>query len=99
MSEVELQARLQDVGAKLRARFPVIERVDATAYTDSTGDDAVRLLLVLRDPVEGGAYPYTALEPMVDTVYDLMAGSGLQVYVRFRLVSEDRELAAGTYYG
>ncbi len=69
---------------------PRIASMEPMLYVDSTGYDAVRIMVTLEDPPGGGLYDWKELKPIQDTVFDAFERRGITrwPYMNFRLRSE-----------
>ncbi|MEQ1507971.1 MAG: hypothetical protein ABMB14_37430 [Myxococcota bacterium] len=77
----------------VRSAHPdAVDDVYAKPYVDSTGDDALRVIVVLRDRVDGRPYTHEDLRPIHRTVRDLADDGHRIVYPTFLLRSEVDEV-------
>jgi len=69
---------------------PRVELLQVDEYTDSTGDPALRVLVVLEDLAEDAEPRWSQLKPIQDEVFRVLAAKGESrfPYVSFRTVSE-----------
>lgn len=98
-TEPNIQEAVQAATEAARHAAPLVQFVEPTFFTDSTGDAAIRFEVTLADPPYGGIVEYLDVEPVKKAIYDHMADVGLVVYVNFRSDSEQQAVAAGNYYG
>ncbi len=97
--EADIQSAVAVATDAARQASPLVQFVDHAYFTDSTGDAAIRFEVTLADPSPGEVVQYLDIEPVKKAVYEQMADVELLVYFTFRTESEQRQMAAGEYYG
>ncbi|MEZ4238224.1 MAG: hypothetical protein R3F59_19155 [Myxococcota bacterium] len=79
---------LRTLAEAIKREHPIVEDVGVVPFVDSTGDDALRVVIVLQDRGGGQLYSYEELRPIALSIDAATGDQERLVYTTFRLSSE-----------